>query len=372
MPFTHQKTVTVVPANDTYSWNNGAPSWVTITQDGSTDTWNFLVDDNNTGSQRQANMTVTHSDGTTSASFQITQNPFPPAGPAYSSFVVFQTSDNTSSSVEEAAGNTGNATFRITGTNIPDGYEIAVTNIQVLDSNGAPGAGDIADFDVANSSMLVGTDLTSGNLNPFVFANNVAELDLQVVADNVTEGNETYRVTISANVTDSSGGSQGTHGLTSTIDFIINDTSIYAPALMYYGNVGNPGLLGSAQASTASNGDILSTYTWDNNTTPLGPAHTIIVDTFNDIDPQVTSGSAAVNTAGAVYWSNSADGSTNDTTSIVGSGANAVVHNFNISANSASNGVNTGNATLSWEDGQGASATTSAPASLGETPNTGG
>ena len=372
MPFTHQKTVTVVPANDTYSWNNGAPSWVTITQDGSTDTWNFLVDDNNTGSQRQAVMTVNHSDGTTSASFQITQNPFPPAGPAYSSFVVFQTSDNTSSSVEEAAGNTGNATFRITGTNIPDGYEIAVTNIQVLDSNGAPGAGDIADFDVANSSMLVGTDLTSGNLNPFVFTNNVAELDLQVVADNVTEGNETYRVTISANVTDSSGGSQGTHGLTSTIDFIINDTSIYAPALMYYGNVGNPGLLGSAQASTASNGDILSTYTWDNNTTPLGPAHTIIVDTFNDIDPQVTSGSAAVNTAGAVYWSNSADGSTNDTTSIVGSGANAVVHNFNISANSASNGVNTGNASLSWEDGQGASATTSAPASLGETPNTGG
>ena len=362
MPFTHQKTVTVVPADDPYSWNNGASSWVTITQDGNTDTWNFLVDDNNTGSQRQANMTVNHSDGNTSASFQITQNPFPPAGPAYSSFTVFQTSDSTSSSVEEAAGNTGNATFRITGTNIPDGYQIAVTNIQVLDSNGAPGAGDIADFDVASSSMLAGTDLTSGNLNPFVFANNVAELDLQVVADNVTEGNETYRVTISADVTDGSG-VIGQHGLTSTIDFIINDTSIYTPALMYYGNSGNPGLLGSAQASTASNGDILSTYTWDNNTTPLGPAHTIIVDTFNDIDPVVISGSGAVNTPGAVYWSNNADGSTDDTTSIVGSGTNAVVHNFNTDANNASNGQDSGNASLSWEDGQGASVTTSAPAS---------
>ena len=132
---------------------------------------------------------------------------------------------------------------------------------------------------------------------------------------------------------------------------------------MYYGNSGNPGLLGSAQASTASNGDILSTYTWDNNTTPLGPAHTIIVDTFNDIDPVVISGSGAVNTPGAVYWSNNADGSTDDTTSIVGSGTNAVVHNFNTDANNASNGQDSGNASLSWEDGQGASVTTSAPAS---------
>ena len=369
MPFTHQKTVTAVPVDDVYSWS-GQPSWITITQDGNTDTWNFEVDDNNTGLQRQAIMTVNHSDGTTSDSFTITQNSLPVSDPdpAYSSFIVFQASDNTSSSVQEATGPAGKATFRITGTDIPDGYEIAVTSIQLV-SNGGTGAGDIADFDVANSSMLVGTDLTSGNLNPFVFANNVAELDLQVVADNVTEGNETYRVTISADVTDGSGGSQGTHGLTSTIDFIINDTSIYAPALMYYGNSGNPGLLGSAQASTASNGDILSTYTWDNNTTPLGPAHTIIVDTFNDIDPQDISGSAAVNTARAVYWSNSADGSTNDTTSIVGSGTNAVVHNFSISADPASNGQDSGNASLSWEDGQGASATTSSPpAGVGETP----
>lgn len=374
MPFTHQKTVTVVPADDPYSWNNGAPSWVTITQDGNTDTWNFLVDDNNTGSQRQAIMTVNHSDGNTSASFQITQNPLPASDPvpAYSSFTVFQTQDGTSTDVNEGAGPTGNATFRITGTDIPDGCQIAVTGIQVLDSNGAPGTGDIADFDVTSSSMLsnTATDLTSGSgsFEPFEFLNNVAELDLQVVADNVTEGNETYRVTISADVTDGSG-VIGQHGLTSTIDFIINDTSIYTPALMYYGSLGNPGLLGSAQASTASNGDILSTYTWDNNTTPLGPVHTIIVDTFNDIPPVIISGSGAVTTAGAVYWSNSADGSTNDTTSIVGSGANAVVHNFNISANFASNGQDSGNASLSWEDGQGASATTSSPpAGLGETP----
>ena len=135
---------------------------------------------------------------------------------------------------------------------------------------------------------------------------------------------------------------------------------------MYYGNSNNFDLLGSAQASTASNGDILSTYTWDNNTTPLGPSHTIIVDTFNDIDPVVISGSgAAVNTPGAVYWSNSEEGSTDDTTDIVGSGANAVVHNFNTDANNASNGQDSGNASLSWEDGQGASTTTStsAPAS---------
>lgn len=375
MPFTHQKTVTAVPVDDVYSWT-GQPSWITITNEvdangADTDTWNFEVDDNNTGLQRTATLTVTHSDAAESDSFTITQNPLPvlDPDPAYSSFVVFQASDNTSTNVDEDADNTGNATFRITGTDIPDGYQIAVTSIQLV-SNGGTGAGDIADFDVTNSSMLAGTDLTSGNLNPFVFANNEAELDLQVVADNVTEGNETYRVTISADVTDGSG-VIGQHGLTAEIDFVINDDSTYLPALMYYGNASSPNLLGSYISQTSSiNGDHLHTYTWDNNTNPQPvTGHTIIVDTFNDIDPVYQTGSGAVTSPGAVYWSNSSDGSTNDSTSIVGSGANAVVHNFSTSDDGASNGPNNGNASLSWDDG--ADVSTSSPPAAAQGENTG-
>ena len=48
MAFTHQKTVTVTPQNDVYGWavvdnaTNQAANWVTVTQQGSTDVWDFL------------------------------------------------------------------------------------------------------------------------------------------------------------------------------------------------------------------------------------------------------------------------------------------------------------------------------------------
>ena len=74
MAFTHQKTVTVTPVDDNYSWTksgDGNGNWVQITQ-AQGDTWNFAVSDNN-GSTRTCVCTVTHSNGVTSDSFTITQ-----------------------------------------------------------------------------------------------------------------------------------------------------------------------------------------------------------------------------------------------------------------------------------------------------------
>ena len=78
MPGTHVKTVTVSPVGDTYGWSvvddatSSTATWVTVTQQGSTDDWDFLVEDN-TGSARSATATVTHSNGVTTDSFQIDQ-----------------------------------------------------------------------------------------------------------------------------------------------------------------------------------------------------------------------------------------------------------------------------------------------------------
>ena len=74
MAFTHQKTVTVTPVDDNYSWTksgDGNGNWVQITQ-AQGDTWNFAVSDN-TGPTRTCVCTVTHSNGVTSDSFTITQ-----------------------------------------------------------------------------------------------------------------------------------------------------------------------------------------------------------------------------------------------------------------------------------------------------------
>lgn len=78
MPGTHVKTVTVNPVDDSYGWSivdndtQSTPNWVSVAQQGSSDSWDFTVVDN-TGSARSAIATVTHSNGVTTDSFQIDQ-----------------------------------------------------------------------------------------------------------------------------------------------------------------------------------------------------------------------------------------------------------------------------------------------------------
>ena len=77
MATTHVKTVTVFPSDDAYAWSNvddvtsAAATWLTITQQGATDNWDFVVEENLTYSTRSATCTVTHSNGTTDESFTI-------------------------------------------------------------------------------------------------------------------------------------------------------------------------------------------------------------------------------------------------------------------------------------------------------------
>ena len=84
MPGTHQKTVTVVPVDDSYGWSaiddatNSTATWITITAQtdvngNDTDTWDFVVVDNPSSAPRSATCTVTHSNGTTSDFFTIDQ-----------------------------------------------------------------------------------------------------------------------------------------------------------------------------------------------------------------------------------------------------------------------------------------------------------
>jgi len=73
MAHTYTRTVTVVPADDGYTWSNPATGWIVITQVGSSDTWNIEVLDNTTSQSRSATLTVNHTDGSTTNSITVSQ-----------------------------------------------------------------------------------------------------------------------------------------------------------------------------------------------------------------------------------------------------------------------------------------------------------
>ena len=72
MAHTYTRTVTVVPSDDNYEWQNPA-QWITINQVGSSDTWEITVSDNTTSQNRSAILTVNHSDGATTNSITVNQ-----------------------------------------------------------------------------------------------------------------------------------------------------------------------------------------------------------------------------------------------------------------------------------------------------------
>ena len=223
MPGTHQKTVTVVPVDDAYGWSaiDGATSstatWITITAQtdangNDTDTWDFLVDDNQSAVARIANCTVTHSNGTTSDFFTINQagsgNNTPPPG-----------SYNTLTGAPDPVDEGVSVTFTVTGSNLQAG-----TVAYALTGNG-----------------ITSTDVGIGMNGTITMSGNTGSLTVPILADNLTEGTETLTCTIAS--TDSNGISTGNLSTSVTI----NDTSTTPtiPVTMAFTNainiLGNPG-----------------------------------------------------------------------------------------------------------------------------------
>jgi hypothetical protein len=470
MPFTHQKTVTVTPADDAYAWTKSGDdsgNWITISnaQDSNgndTDTWDFLVADNGTNSTRTATCTLTHSNGTTTDSFLVTQyatggssttsssttqapvsnwtvntgtsgnvydtgftmsatlsqaNPgtdnntergfewgtnqnnldqthinglvgvmafnhtltgltpettyyyrayskSPVEGTTYGSIVSFTTLaavlSFTSFYTEVGSGSNNLTTgdtvdeapflqriyFRMGASQDITGYKIAPVSFTKISPNA--GAAEGADFNGTNSSLI---DNNANLTGDFTFSGNSASGYIAIAEDNKTEGNETYRLTISADYTDANGAVLGQHGYPVNMDFIINDNSVYAATIIENG-VGSVNTFSGPTSSTSGSVE-LSSYAFDNNPSIQGPTQIVLVNAYLDNDPQfVNAGTSVPNT---VYWSNNADGSTNDSSSIQGD----VVHNTAIDANAVSGGWN---CSITFEDGSGsAQATTQAP-----------
>ena len=67
----YSRTVSITPVGTAYSWDT-PPSWITITQVGTTDEWTITVAAN-TGSARSAVLTVRHDNGTTTDTINVTQ-----------------------------------------------------------------------------------------------------------------------------------------------------------------------------------------------------------------------------------------------------------------------------------------------------------
>lgn len=72
MAYTYTRTITASPEGASYTWTNPASSWITITQQGTSDSWNIEIEDN-AGGARSATLTVTHEDGVTSDTINVSQ-----------------------------------------------------------------------------------------------------------------------------------------------------------------------------------------------------------------------------------------------------------------------------------------------------------
>ena len=219
MAFTHVKTVTVSPADDPYNWSvvddatNSTATWVTVTQQGSTDSWDFLVADN-TGSARSATATVNHSNGVTTDSFTIdqagvsgttsstTQAPATTQAPVAS----YDSISNSLNPVQEGT----TITFTVSTTNVAAG---TIPTYQLFPVSGTFDANDI-----------VGGSLT-GNMSA-IDANGEATVDITIAQDQTAEGQESYTFRVTG---DNAGTPSSAFPLiSSTRD--ITDTSTGAPA----------------------------------------------------------------------------------------------------------------------------------------------
>ena len=206
----HTREVTVTPSTDQYSWSvidnatNSAPNWIaTPVQQGTSDLWDFDVEVN-TGTARSATATVTHSDGNTTASFEITQAGAPPSSPTLGSYDAITSS--TSSPDDE--GDT--ITFTVSTSNIGVG---AVPTYELTQYSGS-----------FNASDIVGGALT-GNMSA-IDANGQSTVSIQLANDNTQEGIEEYRFKVTG---DDAGTASSEFPVLSTVRQI-NDTSAPAPA----------------------------------------------------------------------------------------------------------------------------------------------
>lgn len=197
MPGTHQKIVTVVPVDDAYGWSviddatNSTANWVTAVQQGSTDTWDFTVQDNISSAPRSATCTVLHSNGVVTDFFTIDQAGTGQQGTPGGSY---SNLTGTPSSVDEDG---SVVTFTVDGVQLQDGtvaYSLSGTGITANDIGGP----------------------LSGNIN---ITNNTGTLNVTILADNLTENAETLTLTLAGS--DSNGIS--TSSLSTNVT--INDTS---------------------------------------------------------------------------------------------------------------------------------------------------
>jgi hypothetical protein len=72
MAYTYTRTITTSPEGVDYTWTNPASSWITIEQQGTSDSWNITIEENE-GGARSATLTVTHEDGVTTDTINVSQ-----------------------------------------------------------------------------------------------------------------------------------------------------------------------------------------------------------------------------------------------------------------------------------------------------------
>ena len=225
MPFTHVKTVTVSPADDQYNWSvvddstNSSATWVTVTQQGSTDSWDFEVEDN-TGSVRSATATVNHSNGVTTDSFTIDQagSPSSPSSPTTQApttqapttqapvVASYDSIFNTMNPVQEGT----TITFTVSTSNVPAG---TIPTYQLSPVSGTFDANDI-----------VGGSLT-GSMSA-IDMNGEASVDITIAQDQTAEGQESYTFRVTG---DNAGTPSSAFPLISATRDIL-DTSTGTPA----------------------------------------------------------------------------------------------------------------------------------------------
>jgi hypothetical protein len=224
MAYTYTRTITTSPDGADYTWTNPAPSWIEITQQGTSDSWNIIISDN-AGGARSATLTVTHEDGTTTDTISVSQagatvnptaTPVPPTAtatatpvpptptPTTSSSAFTMTSNTTSGTAVDISNATSSSPATVTYEIVVSGVSPVPPTVTTAPSLINPGGWTVNTPTAGLENLETGQTTWTGTINVWKVMSNISTMTQEVI---VEWGGETdsFYVT-SAGATDDGGG----------------------------------------------------------------------------------------------------------------------------------------------------------------------
>jgi len=225
MAYTYTRTITTSPEGVDYTWTNPASSWITIEQQGTSDSWNITIEENTSGA-RSATLTVTHDDGVTTDTINVSQagatvnptaTPVPPTAtatatpvpptptPTTSSSAFTMTSNTTSGTAVDISNATSSSPATVTYEIVVSGMSPTAPVVTTAPSLINPGGWQVNTPTAGLENLETGQTTWTGTIDVWKAISNISTMTQEVV---VSWGGETdsFYVTATGAVDDGGGG----------------------------------------------------------------------------------------------------------------------------------------------------------------------